>query len=181
MTDGRHIHPRKGELVEGYMEIGNALFSFESEVEETFLGGVFACRIKHADDLKQTHQRDTSRVHLAERIVFSYLPGSQVETGHVDLANLPGHMTDQWEGVLRDISVGGCSVATPVRKHFDVGDFVQFTVKLLDDEPEHALLGQIIHIRPIPTHEGGGQNVHVQFLGLDEAAQGTITRAVHRG
>ncbi|MBN2711330.1 MAG: PilZ domain-containing protein [Planctomycetes bacterium] len=178
MAGERHIHPRKGEIAEGFMELGNSLFSFESMVEETFLGGVFACKIKHTSDIKKAHQRESSRVNLAEKIIFSHFSGSAIESGNIDMANLESQLTDRWEGVLRDLSVGGCAIATPARKDFEVGDFVKFKIKLLKDEPEHSIFGQVVHVSPIPAHDGGGRILHIQFLGLDEEAQGSITRAV---
>ena len=180
LTGNRHVHPRKGEIVEGYMELGNALYAFESIVEETFLGGVFACRIRHPANVSKSHQRDATRVRTAERITFSHFAGANIETGHIALESLQDQLTDRHEGVLRDISVGGGAIATPSRRGFQVGDFVQFTVSLLVDEPEQPVLGQVVHISPIPTHEGGGRILHIQFLGLDDNAQGSITRAVHR-
>lgn len=176
----RHVNPKRGDRVEGYMELGSILYSFESTVQETFMGGVFACRIEHTTDVNRSHQRETTRIHVAKRIRYCLFAGSSVEGEQVTLDSLKDRLTESQKGILRDVSVGGCAIGAEVGSETEVGDFVQLDLALLPDEPEHTVLGQVIHVSPISVVDGGGQILHVQFLGLDEEALGTLTRAVHR-
>ncbi len=179
-SGGHHVRPRKDDEVEGFIELGNGLSSFESRVVETFRGGVFACRIAHATNLHKLHSRRSARVNLQRRVVFGHFPAAQVDNDQITLEDLQGQLTACWEGVLRDLSVGGCALATPQRQNFEVGDFIQFNLKPLPDDPDHSLMGTIVHVSPIPQADGGGRMLHVQFLGLEEATEGTLTRAMHR-
>lgn len=180
MAGERHVNPKRGDHVEGFMEVGHALYSFESVVQETFMGGVFACRMRHATDVHAAHQRHETRVHLAKAIHYARFAASTVDGGEIDLDSLQDQAGDTQSGTLVDLSVGGCSITRPSTDTADVSDFLQLQVRLLPDEPPNTILGQVVHITPIPMGEGGGQTLHLQFLGLDENAQGNITRAVHR-
>jgi len=179
-TGGRRIRPHKGEAVEGFVELDNTLCSFESQVTETFRGGVFACRIAHTAEIKEMRRRKSVRVNVDRRVVFGHFPANQVVDGEVSLDALQNQLGERWEGIVRDLSVGGCALSTSSRRDFEAGDFVQFSLQPLDDDPDHMFFGTIVHVAPIPATEGGGRILHIQFLGLDEDAEGSLTRAVHR-
>jgi c-di-GMP-binding flagellar brake protein YcgR len=180
MAGEKKSFPTAGARVEGFMAMGNVLYAFESKVEETFLGGVFACRIAHVPDMKQICQRSNTRVTLKQKIVFSHFPGGNISSGHIDFGTLEKGMASKWEGQLQDISVGGCALQTKMRHNFEVGDFVKFEARIIEDAPAHTLLGAIVHVSPVPVGEGGGRHLHVQFLGLEEEAEDSINRAVYR-
>ncbi|MCX7935243.1 MAG: PilZ domain-containing protein [Planctomycetota bacterium] len=176
----RHLRPRQGERVEAYLEINNSLYTFTSEVLEVFMGGVFACRLAHSPSLQQIHRREAARVPLAKKVNFAHLPAAAVPGGQIEFNSLQQQWEGVYEGVLRDLSVGGCSIATPSRRAFEVGDLVQFTLDILADENPCDLLATIVHITPIPAREGGGRILHLQFLAISEEALGSVTRTVHR-
>lgn len=179
MSGARHLHPHKGDRVEGFVELGEGLCSFESNVTEVFMGGVFACRISHTEEVQQVHQREATRIAVDKRVIFGHVSATSL-SGQISISHLADHLTDHWEGIIRDISIGGCAISTPTQQDFEVGDFVQFTVQLLEDEPASAILGTIVHVKPVPLGSGGGRLIHIQFLGLEDQAQGTITRTVYR-
>lgn len=176
---GKHIRPKKGKWVEGYITRGRGLYSFRSAVEETFLGGVFACRLLHSNDLQQVHQREAVRASVQASIRFSHFAASQLGADQIDFESLEAQLNNQHDGTVKDISVGGSALLTLAQTRFAVGDFVQFDLQLLEDEPRHTVLGQVVHVTPQDTSEGVAHMLHIQFLGLDEEAEGSLARTVH--
>lgn len=174
----KRVRPRKGDKVEGFIENGTSLCSFATHVEETFFGGVFACRLAHARELEKVHERKDTRVKLSHPVIFGHFPGAGVTGNQVAIGVIEDHLVARWEGTIRDMSMGGCCIATPAAHNFAVGDFVQFTTRFLPDEPGQTVLATIVHVAPVPAAEGGGRMLHLQFLGLDDDAESSLTRTV---
>lgn len=176
---GKHHHPHEGEKVEGFATIQNGFGIFQSHVHEVFHGGIFACRIAHSDAVKVIHKRSSLRVPVDCPITFAHYATAGLHPEDIPMERLGEFLRARWEGRLKDLSLGGCAIATASRHRFAPGDMVEFPFSILPDEPVCTLRGTILRARPIPSEEGNGMFLQVRFLPLEESVQGTLERTVH--
>ena len=84
------------------------------------------------------------------------------------------------QGMLRDISLGGCALATWDKRTFAAGDFVRLRVALTSEGATTEFLAAVVGVRPLPSDAGGGRILHLRFMALSETAKTTLAQAVRR-
>jgi hypothetical protein len=174
----RDLRPARGEAVEGYLGVDGTWFAFASSVEQVYSGGLSAIRIAHSDNLVRVPLERP--VPLEREVTFAHLPAAEARKGPVDLALLDESGTERWEGIVRDMTPRGCRLETLARANFLPGGLVLFSMPTLHDDPTFTFIGHIARSEPIPTREGGGAVLEIEFVALDDAAAVSFVRAAHR-
>ncbi|MFH0910184.1 MAG: PilZ domain-containing protein [Planctomycetota bacterium] len=185
---GKIIRPTVGEHVQGHLAKGDSYFAFETTVDNVFV--LMACRVGHVDRLQEMQRREFTRVRMDVPFRFFHFPmkGEAV----VALEELPAWPHVIKTGILRDISAGGCAIKIldETEPAIHPGDILRFPVALPQGQEPVMVLGTVLSVRPpageiLPNplfpkmgEEESAFRVHVRFLGLEEAVQDRIVRAV---
>ena len=100
--------PAPGQRVEGHLAQEDKYYTFQSEVLEVF--PLLACRIRHADEVRELQRREFMRVRMD--VPFKFLHYPTAGEAPPDPIELAGRRHGVKTGVLRDISAGGCGIQT---------------------------------------------------------------------
>ncbi|GEM_PF-3065545 len=168
---------REGQRVEAVLDKDNALLSFKSTIEQVAAGEVPTYRIAHSDDVTEVHRRATTRVPVGEPIRFALLRGDEVAEAVESLGTLQDVMGRTLEGTLRNISLGGACIGTRASRSADAGDLVRFRFRPAPDMEPVVCFGRVLHVSEGPDRT---RNLHVEFIGLDDAARNAIALAISR-
>ncbi len=177
LAGGRHITPGVGEKVEGYVDRGRLLYQFATTVRELLPGGAFACRLAHTDRIEELSHRDEARVNVTRAVFFGHVGAEDAPAGANEGVSA-SRVVAQWEGVFRDLSMGGCAIATQAPAEFKPGDLVVFPLQILNDEPPQNFTAKIVQVSPGQTEDE--VVLHSHFLGLSPEARGCLARSIFR-
>lgn len=168
----------KLDRVEGTYTVGQAMYAFTSEVKEVVHGAMVACRLAHSPTVELLHERKAPRVSAGRKVTFHHLSAHAVDGAkRLDISIVGSRFSDMHEGVLGDVSLGGCQLVTPNTEAFAERDLVEFTVPVREGVPPLEFFGTVVHV----SEQGGGDcALHVSFLGLDDRSQHAIGTLVAR-
>ncbi|MDR1611393.1 MAG: PilZ domain-containing protein [Planctomycetota bacterium] len=172
---------RPGAAVEGSFESGPSLMAFTSAVETVVAGSMPFCRLSIWKNAWEVRKRESVRLGVSLDVDFQHI--STASSGAIKMSQLDREISSIRPGRLRDLSLGGCCLDTPLEGSYEVGDFVRFTAALIPGHPRATLLGAIVEVIDIPDpgkNEGMVKRLHMQFLALDDVSQRLLARAMRQ-
>ncbi len=118
-----HFEPH--DRVEAVLAVDDALVSFASEVVEVSPTPVYTCRIAHTAVIALLHQRASTRFPTEVPVRFVRIPAK----AKADTKEPPW---SRHQGTLVNISLGGCSLATPPDAPFVANDEIVFRLNVVE-------------------------------------------------
>jgi c-di-GMP-binding flagellar brake protein YcgR len=178
---GNTIIPVEGDPIEGYLPLNDTYYYFESVISKVFTGDVMCCSITHAMFIHELQRRAYTRLPMNYPFRFCHVPSNRnldVSAADTGIWRKEGKL---WQGVLADISAGGCAVNLEDPKlHIEVGDLLMFPVALPGMEPI-KVAGRIIGWDTKIDESTGKEEkkmCHVRFIGLDDLIKDRIIKAI---
>ncbi|MDR0361504.1 MAG: PilZ domain-containing protein [Planctomycetota bacterium] len=170
---------KPGGTVEGSFESGPSLMAFTSVIEAIVAGSMPFCRLSVWKNAWEVRKRESVRLGMSLDIDFQHISTSS--SGAIKVSQLDREISSIRPGRLRDLSLGGCCLDTPLDGKFEIGDFIRFTASLIPGHPRATLLGAIVEVINIPDpgrNENMVKRLHMQFLALDDVSQRLLARAM---